>query len=334
MPQKELTLMVLKEQFSYAMDYFFIETLAPSFRSDGEKFVREIVESAARRVGEIDWLSDGARRRAAAKLRAAFRSVGWAQELLDHPRAPPLLQTDNLLANIYLLAAADTEEMLRRLALGRVNLERMWDEPAFSVNAYYYHETNQILIPAASFAWPFYRRGALGWNYGGLGAIIGHEITHAFDEEGKEFDEKGKEEAWWSAADVRRYKEKTKELVRLFDQVKVLGRQVNGTATLDENLADLGGLGIALDALKRALGGASAATRKKELREFFTAYAVSWRTKEKKERSLQRLFLDKHAPVELRVNLIVSQFDEWYEAFDVVTADSLYVPPEERIRIF
>lgn len=338
--QKELTLQILKTRFSYAIDYFFVEEeLTMEFKKQSTRFVEHILKSASLRVKDIPWLSAAAAKRASEKLLAARLSVGWSQEVQSHPRAPPLLQTDNLLANIYLIESAETEEVLRRYTRsdGHVNLTALWDEPSFTVNAYYYHETNQVLIPAGSFAWPFYEmdyESNLGWNYGGLGAIIGHEITHAFDEEGKNFNEKGEEEPWWSATDLRHYKEKTKELVRIFDQAKILGRPVNGTATLSENLADLGGLGIALDALKRELAGKAEAYKKKQLQQFFASYAISWRTKERPERTLQRLFMDKHAPVELRVNLIVSQFDEWYEAFDVRTADTLYVPPEERIRIF
>lgn len=340
LPQKELTLQILKTTFSYALDYFFVkENLNSAFKSNAARFVRHILTAAANRVRNIKWLGEKARERAAKKLLGMQTSVAWAQEGIDHPRAPPLLQTDNLLANVYLLEAATTEELLRRHALGRVNVERVWDEPAFTVNAYYYHETNQITVPAGSFATPFFKDGAqehLGWNFGGLGAIVAHEITHAFDEDGKEFNEKGEEKVWWSPLDKKKYTEKTKELIRLFDSAKVMGRQVNGTATLSENLADLGGLGIALDALKGELERLKVgeAERKRQLRDFFWSYAVSWRTKERPERTLQRLFMDRHAPVELRVNLIVIQFDEWYEAFDIRTADAMYIPPEERIRIF
>jgi putative endopeptidase len=190
------------------------------------------------------------------------------------------------------------------------------------------------VIPAGSFFWPFFSPGRKGWNYGGLGAVIGHEITHAFDQEGKEYGPSGRQESWWTAADREAYDERTKEIVRLYGQAKVMGRPVNGAATLDENLADLGGLAIALDALHRELVGVSEEQKRQEIRDFFVAYAVSWRTKEHAERRLQRLILDKHAPIELRVNLVVSQFEEWYEVFGVHTEDTLYIPPEERIRIF
>ena len=113
-----------------------------------------------------------------------------------------------------------------------------------------------------------------------------------------------------------------------------MGHSVDGLLTLSENLADLGGLAIALDALLSELNDLSEEEKKQELRDFFVSYAVSWRVKERSQKQLQSLFLDVHSPAELRVNYIVSQFDEWYELFDVVTGDDLYVAPEDRIKIF
>jgi hypothetical protein len=171
-------------------------------------------------------------------------------------------------------------------------------------------------------------------NYGGLGAVIGHEITHAFDVDGKEFTATGEKKNWWTKKDNYQYKKRTDELVKLFDSGKVLGHSVDGYLTLSENLADLGGLAIALDALKNELKDASEDEKKKQIREFFISYAVSWRVKERPRKVIQSLFLDVHSPAELRVNFIISQFDDWYELFGVVTGNSLYIPPEDRIRVF
>lgn len=161
-------------------------------------------------------------------------------------------------------------------------------------------------------------------------------MTHAFDSDGKEYNEYGVEENWWTQKDNEEYKKRTNSLVQLFSKAKVLGHKVNGILTLNENISDLGGIAIALDALKLELGQEKLTKEeiKKAYQNFFIAYAVSWRIKEKPEKILQGLFLDRHAPAPLRVNLIVSQFDEWYEAFDIQTKEKLYIPPEERIRIF
>jgi predicted metalloendopeptidase len=339
-PQRILTLNIIKQQMSIALGYLFVKRhMDQSFKARATQFTEKIVASAVRRMGEVDWFSKEARSAAAEKLRRMILSVAWSQPLVDAPPELPSLQTDTLLANLYLLEAATTDRKLRELT--HHPLKDGWDEPPYSVNAYYYHDTNELVIPAGSFMWPFMDmqgRGGrgLGWNFGGLGAVIGHEITHAFDREGKDFDPAGRAKVWWSKADHRAYNRKTRTLIHLFGRAKSGGRAVNGALTLDENLADLGGLAIALDALHHELekGRAGAEEKKKQLREFFLSYALSWRTKEQPERRLQRLLLDKHAPIELRVNLIVAQFEDWYEAFDVRTEHALYIPPEERIRIF
>jgi putative endopeptidase len=335
-PQDILTLKIVKMQMAPQLGYRFVKVhLTAEFKTQATQFVKKIISTAQDKLGRVEWFSAKSRRAAIEKLRAMEVSVGYSEPMIRSPPIPPPLQTDILLANIYLLESAATEQRLDKLR--KDPPKGLWDEPPYTVNAYYYHETNEIVIPAGSFFWPFFNQDTrrwIGWNYGGLGTVIAHEITHAFDKEGKQYDSQGKESSWWSKDDDAAYLERTRALIRLYNQAKVLGRHVNGSSTLNENLADLGGLAIALEALKGDLNGASDEERKKQLRDFFVSYAVSWRTKEQPERRLQRLLLDKHAPVEMRVNLIVSQFDEWYEAFGVETGDALYIPPEERIRFF
>jgi putative endopeptidase len=332
-PQNILTLKIVKHKMSAATSYLFVKKyLTPDFKTQATHFVKRIIESAANRMKDVDWLSHKTRIKAASKIRAMTAGVAYSESQMNSPADPPALQTDNLLANIYLLDAAETEESIKHLQ--KKPAKGFWDDGAHTVNAFYYRYTNEIVIPAGSFLWPFFDKSRLGWSYGGIGAIVGHEITHAFDEDGRLYNQNGEEKSWWTADDLKAYKERTTALVRLFSQQKIMDHSVNGLETLNENLADLGGLAIALDALKRELRGVSAEERIKELRDFFVAFATSWRTKEHAQRKIQRLILDKHAPIELRVNIVVSQFEDWYEAFDVRTGDNLYIPPEERIRIF
>jgi len=329
-PQNILTLNIVKHKMSAPTSYLFVKKyLTAEFKSQATHFVKKIIEAAASRMKDVEWFTQKTRTKAAEKIRAITPAVAYSESQMESPADPPALQTDNLLANIYLLDAADTEESIQHLI--KEPAKKFWDDGAHTVNAFYYHDTNEIVIPAGSFLWPFYDKSRLGWSYGGIGAIIGHEITHAFDEEGRGYNQSGEEKEWWTSEDLKAYKERTEALVRLYSQQKILDHSVNGLETLNENLADLGGLAIALDALKKEV---TSEHRVKELREFFVSYATSWRTKEHAQRKIQRLVLDKHAPIELRVNMIVSQFEEWYEAFDVRTGDHLYIPPEERIRIF
>ncbi len=193
------------------------------------------------------------------------------------------------------------------------------------------------MIPYGTVLSPFYSTEApLGWNYGALGSLIGHEMCHGFDNDGKEYGINGKKQQWWTRKDNREYKKRAKLLDDLFSSQTVLGQPVNGKLTLDENIADLGGVGISLEALKRELttNKASAEACLEAYRNFFVAYAVSWRTKYRKEKLLYGLQVDKHAPAFLRVNLVVNQFQEWYDAFGIQEDSKLYVKPQDRIRIF
>ena len=151
---------------------------------------------------------------------------------------------------------------------------------------------------------------------------------------GKEFNEKGDSVSWWLPSDNRAYNQITKSLVTLFSKTKYKGHAVSGTLTLSENIADLGGLAIALLALEKVITKLSEEEKKQQYIDFFTSYAVSWRIKEKQAASLQGLIMDRHAPAQLRVNLVVAQFEQWYKAFDVKEDDDLYIPLQERIDIF
>ena len=151
----------------------------------------------------------------------------------------------------------------------------------------------------------------------------------------QEYDPDGFRKRWWGQADIRAYAKKAEDLVALFNKQRIFEYHVNGSLTLSENIADLGGLAIALDALRvRLEKGSSELEKKNAYKEFFTAYAISWRIKEKRTKILQGLFVDRHAPAFLRVNLIVAQFQEWYDAFDIKESDPMYIEPEKRIRIF
>jgi putative endopeptidase len=221
--------------------------------------------------------------------------------------------------------------------VGHLLQAEKWEDSVFAVNAYYYNEGNRLILPAGILQWPFFNSGGSpGWNYGGIGATVGHEITHAFDMDGKNYDEDGNLDAWWKPADNRQFNKRTKQLIQLYNDTLYFNKPINGVLTLSENIADLGGLGIAISALKKygATHKYSPEKMKHELCDLFLSYAVSWRTKERREKAIQGLFMDVHAPAPSRVNNIVRHFADWYECFDVQPGDALYLPPEKRIRIF
>lgn len=211
------------------------------------------------------------------------------------------------------------------------------DNPVFMVNAFYIPAGNRFVLPAAIVSPPFYdSKNGPGRNYGALGCVIGHEITHAFDDNGKDYDADGNKRNWWLPADNRAYNKRTRALEELYNKERLLGKRLDGEQTLSENIADLGGLAIALDALKFELdkAGVSDEVRQHEVREFFLGYATSWREKKRTAKEKMNLVVDVHSPPKYRVNNIVRHFQEWYDAFDVREGDALYLDPKERITIF
>jgi predicted metalloendopeptidase len=207
----------------------------------------------------------------------------------------------------------------------------VWREGAFEVNAYYYPEGTMMVVPAGILRPPFFdTRRSDAWNLGGIGVAISHEITHGFDDDGRIFDERGNYADWWSASDARTYKAMSRAMIELFDGQEYMGGKVDGKKTLNENLADIGGMAIALEALNAILPS-DEAERKAAYKDFFISFAVSWRQKDRPKKARQALLLDVHAPPLYRVNLIVRQFEEFYIAFDIKPGAKGYIPPEERI---
>jgi putative endopeptidase len=192
-----------------------------------------------------------------------------------------------------------------------------------------------LMIPAGSLRPPFFdRRRSLAWNLGGVGSVIGHEISHGFDDDGRLYDEKGFCTNWWLPQDETAYHGMTQKIIKLFDGVPFMGGTVDGRRTLDENIADLCGVSIALGALRDTMTTASESERRRAYREFFISYATSWRTKMRPKKALFALRTSVHAPAKLRVNTIVQQFDEFYEAFDIRPGMEGWIAPAKRIRIW
>lgn len=332
-PQKDLTILLLQQWMTPFLSKLYVNSYGkPEQKRETRRLVEELITSAKYRIQSTEWLQPSTRKKAVEKISKMIVSVGYPDLFAN--LSIPTVKSDNLVENLLELGKWQTAYEISRLGEKR-SKQKDWDEPVFAVNAYYYSQSNEMVIPLGSLYWPFYSSTApLGWNYGGLGCILAHEMTHAFDKEGKEYDPDGFPKKWWTPSDNRSYNKKTKELIELFNQQVILEHPVSGTLTLSENIADLGGMAVALEALKNVVGTLSEEEKKRAFQQFFLSYAVSWRVKEKPEKTLQSLFLDHHAPPRLRVNLVVSQFDEWYSAFDISETDSMYIPPEKRIRIF
>lgn len=298
------------------------------------EMLQEFLFVAENRLASLEWLEPKTRQKAQEKVKKMKYIVGYPDTFEHH--IIPELQENNILYNILALGSWRTDYEIQKLGQP-ITQRKEWDDAVFVVNAYYYGQANEMVIPAGICNDPFFdSKRSFAWNYGGLGCILCHEMTHAFDKEGKEYDPQGFQKRWWTSQDNRRYNEKAKGLIDLYNKQRVYGFPVNGKKTLSENIADIGGMSIALDVLKSKLDSMKMTEdeRKQAYRDFFTSYAVSWRLKDKKKKRIQALIMDRHAPAFLRVNLVVSQFQEWYDAFDIKPGDNLYQPPEKRIIIF
>lgn len=331
-PKEELLLRVVYDYLPDSFSKTFWEKVEqPNLVSDVHAFIGTLIESAKHRLQTTEWMQPHTRKAAIQKVSSmlveAVRPRTW-------PPEPKLtLDPSNFLKNVYTLGEVNTQIIISRINQPYV----FWDEGIYRVNAYYFNENNQILIPYGSCVEPFYiqdHRENIAWNYGGLGCVIGHEMCHGFDEEGKEYNEKGERKRWWTRSDNMAYNKKTKELIHLYSKQIIEGRHMNGVQTLSENIADLAGVGIALQALKDSLVGRSPEEVKEEYKKFFISFAISWRTKYRLAKLKSLMTTDSHSPAFLRVNLVVQQFDEWYEAFDIDSDSSLYIPHAHRIRIF
>jgi putative endopeptidase len=283
LPQKYLTLILVKKYLTQPLSEIYRKYfLKDSLKENTTEFIKKIRNSAIEQINKNKWLQYTTKTIARTKIKEMILSIGWPEK--NMPYIFPDLQTNNLLENVYLLSETISIQEIQILNKS-IKPGMYWQEPTFNVNAFYYNEINQLLVPAASLMYPFFsEKKSIGWNYGGLGCVIGHEIVHAFDENGKKYGPKGLYKNWWLKIDNRRYNIYSKKLINFYNKTKIYGTFIDGKSTLNENLADLGGISIALHALKNEIKEKTDKEKKQELQDFFISYAVSWRTNQEKQK--------------------------------------------------
>jgi len=334
LPQRNLTFKVLKTLTPNDLGKLYIETCVPKdTKMYAKHLVSELIKATMERLAAIDWMNPTTRDISIRKVKAMKTQIAYPEHWESETASIDILDTRPL-QNMLVLAAKDTQKMLSDLKKGCAKDSESWDDGVFEVNAYYYPEGNTMVVPVGILQAPFFDlHRSEAWNFGGIGAAIGHEVTHGFDEEGRFYDEHGNYNNWWTNEDSRVFEKLSHSLVELYDGVDFMGGKVNGELTLSENIADLGGVAIALHALKSKLSD-EPAKRRAAYRDFFTSYAVSWRIKDRAKKAKQSLSIDVHAPAHLRVNLIVRQFAEFYEAFDIGPDNKGWIAPDERIKMW
>jgi putative endopeptidase len=307
---------------------------AESDRQMGE-LIANLRAGLEARIAASPWMDAATQAQARAKLAAFDPRIGHPQKYIDYSTLK--VERGDLLGNI--VRSEDFEWKLQLSRLGKPVDRSLWDMTPQTVNAYYNPLMNQITFPAAILQPPYFDpRADPAVNYGSIGAIIGHEIGHGFDDQGRQFDPSGKLRDWWTPQAAAQFEARAGQFGKQYDAYEPIpGTHINGKLTMGENIGDLGGIEMAYAAYRRyvaqhgeppVIDGLTGDQR------FFLAYGQSWRSKIREGALRERLLSDPHSPPEYRVNGVVRNVDAWYKAFDVKPGDKLYLPPEQRVHIW
>ena len=321
----------------------------PGHKATMEVLVANLIEAYRESITALDWMGEATKVRALAKLDAFTPKIGYPARWRDY--GPLVVAADDLVGNVRRANAFEQDRELAKI--GRPVDRDEWFMTPQTVNAYYNPGLNEIVFPAAILQPPFFDPEADdAVNYGGIGAVIGHEIGHGFDDQGSKYDGTGRLEDWWTVDDRAEFETRTRALIAQYDEFRprqLTGEEhdathVNGALTIGENIGDLGGMSIALTAYRIALSHAAGhpvtladapvVDGLTGLQRVFLGWARTWRSKGRDAEILRRLATDPHSPDEFRCNGVVRNVDAFYDAYDVRPGDALYLAPADRVRIW
>jgi predicted metalloendopeptidase len=299
-----------------------------------DELIQNLLQAFEVSIHDLDWMTAETKKRALHKLSKITTKIGHPKKWRDYSQLE--VKPNDLVGNLMRSARVEHQRMTDKL--GKPVDRDEWFMTPQTVNAYYNSTLNEIVFPAAILQPPYFDFTADdAVNYGGIGSIIGHEISHAFDDQGSKYDGDGNLHNWWTDEDRAAFAKLTQRLVAQYDDYHPLsGRSVNGKLTLGENIADLSGMSVGYKAYQLALDGNDPPVLDGYTgpQRFFLGWCQSWRRKYREAELISRLLVDPHSPAAFRANGPVSNFHPFYEAFDVKQSDKLYRPPGERIRIW
>lgn len=313
----------------YAEKYF-----PPEAKKRMDELVNNLQAAFTIRINKLDWMSDSTKTRAQEKLAAFLKKIGYPSVWKKYDDVT--ITRNNLFENMRQIATHNHKESIAKI--GKAVDKTEWQMTVPEVNAYYNPTFNEIVFPAGILQFPFFDLGADdAINYGGIGMVIGHEMTHGFDDQGRQYDAQGNLKDWWTKTDADKFKVKADGVVAQYNSYTVLDSlHVNGALTLGENLADIGGLAIAYDAFKMTKQGQG--TDKIDGftpdQRFFLGFAQVWKLINRPETMRTRITTDPHSPEEYRVNGPVANFDPFYAAFGISEKNKLYRKPADRVKIW
>jgi putative endopeptidase len=306
----------------------------PEAKAQMQALVDNLIKAYEVSIRDLDWMGEETRKQALDKLSKFTPKIGYPDKWRDYSGLE--IEADDLLGNMRRSAHFVYETNIKRQG-GPVD-KTEWAMTPQTVNAYYNPPLNEIVFPAGILQPPFFDMNAEpAVNYGAIGAVIGHEIGHGFDDAGSTFDGDGVLRNWWTDEDRAEFEKRTEKLVGQYNEFMPFeDLAVNGEFTLGENIGDLGGLSIALKAYHISLDGAEAPVMDGFTgdQRVFIGWAQSWRSMRREEALREMIATDPHSPPQYRVNGVVRNIPEFYEAFQVAENDALYLPPEERVKIW
>ncbi|MEJ1154098.1 M13 family metallopeptidase [Microbacterium marmarense] len=309
----------------------------PAAKTAMDGLVENLVAAYRQSISELEWMTPETRERALAKLEAFTPKIGFPTKWKDYSSLE--IDATDLVGNVRRSHIWEHDRQLEKV--GQPIDRDEWFMTPQTVNAYYNPLMNEIVFPAAILQYPFFdvdRDDAA--NYGGIGAVIGHEIGHGFDDQGSRFDGDGSLRDWWTDDDRAAFEVRTKNLIAQYDELTPAGlpeeNKVNGSLTIGENIGDLGGLGIALKAYELSLDGAEAPVIDgyTGVQRLLLSWGQVWQQKGRDAETIRLLTIDPHSPNEFRCNQIVRNIDAFYDAFDVTETDALWLDKDERVTIW
>ena len=317
---------VVSQIYSDAIGVYYGRTyFGEEAKKDIVSIVKDIIKTYKKRINDNKFLNEKTKEKACLKLDTMVIKMGYPDKILPYYSTLVVSKEDNLFDAYQKLMILKQKYEFNKLYKEVDRTE--WGMPGHMVNACYNPTMNDITFPAAILQKPFYAlRQTKSENLGGIGCVIGHEISHAFDNNGAQFDEQGNLFNWWTEEDYAHFKELTQAMIDEFDGIEFRGGKVNGKLVVSENIADNGGIAVALEIMHTL--------DKPNFEEFFINWAKVWCQKSSDEYALYLLSCDVHAPAKLRANIQVRNFDEWYSTFGVTEKDEMYIAPEKRVHVW
>ena len=297
-----------------------------------QNLVKNLQRAYAMRIENLDWMSDETKQKALEKLSTFKAKIGYPDKWRDYSKLE--IKDDSLWENM--MRVAQFEDAFWIAKIGKKKDPTIWYMNAHEVNAYYDPSTNEICFPAGILQYPFFDMSADdAFNYGAIGAVIGHEMTHGFDDSGRHFDKDGNMKDWWTADDAAGFTARANVMRDFFDTIKINDEvNANGTFTLGENLADYGGVTISFDAYKNFGAATDTANGLTSDMRFFIAYAGVWAQNIRSAEELRLTKVDEHSLGRNRVNGILPHINAWYDAFGIKPVNKMYIAPEKRVKLW